>query len=172
MNIRTLAVNGVLAALYIAVTMIIQPFSFTNIQFRVPEMFNHLIVFNKKYFIGIVIGVFFSNLFFSSLGVYDLLFGVGQSVLALSMTILIARFVKNICLASFLYVCPFEQFFLLLSRARNYFRLPPVFSHRRGNGRHVKRQQRRRQRQRAHYPANEAQDAFYAPCRTERQRSA
>ena len=96
MNIRTLAVNGVLAALYIAVTMIIQPFSFTNIQFRVPEMFNHLIVFNKKYFIGIVIGVFFSNLFFSSLGVYDLLFGVGQSVLALSMTILIARFVKNI----------------------------------------------------------------------------
>lgn len=96
MNIRTLAVNGVLAALYIAVTMIIQPFGFTNIQFRVSEMFNHLVVFNKKYFIGIVIGVFFSNLFFSSLGVYDLLFGVGQSVLALSMTILIARFVKNI----------------------------------------------------------------------------
>ena len=76
--------------------MIIQPFGFTNIQFRVSEMFNHLVVFNKKYFIGIVIGVFFSNLFFSSLGVYDLLFGVGQSVLALSMTILIARFVKNI----------------------------------------------------------------------------
>jgi len=96
MNIRTLAVNGVLAALYIAVTMIIQPFGFTNIQFRVSEMFNHLVVFNKKYFIGIVIGVFFSNLFFSSLGVYDLLFGVGQSVLALSMTIMIARFVKNI----------------------------------------------------------------------------
>ncbi|PQD94769.1 hypothetical protein CYL18_12435 [Pradoshia eiseniae] len=96
MKIRTLAVNGVLAALYIAVTMIIQPFGFTNIQFRVPEMFNHLVVFNKKYFIGIVIGVFFSNLFFSSLGVYDLLFGVGQSVLALSITIIIARFVKNI----------------------------------------------------------------------------
>ena len=96
MKIRTLAVNGVLAALYIAVTMIIQPFGFTNIQFRVPEMFNHLVVFNKKYFIGIVIGVFFSNLFFSSLGVYDLLFGVGQSLLALSITIIIARFVKNI----------------------------------------------------------------------------
>lgn len=96
MNIRTLAVNGVLAALYIAVTMLIQPFGFTNVQFRVSEMFNHLIVFNKKYFIGIVIGVFFSNLFFSSLGVYDLIFGVGQSILALSMTILVSRFVKNI----------------------------------------------------------------------------
>jgi uncharacterized membrane protein len=96
MNIRTLAVNGVLAALYIAVSMLIQPFGFTNVQFRVPEMFNHPIVFNKKYFIGIVIGVFFSNLFFSSLGVYDLIFGVGQSILALSMTILVSRFVKNI----------------------------------------------------------------------------
>ncbi|WP_455675860.1 QueT transporter family protein [Pradoshia sp.] len=95
MNIRTLAVNGVLAALYIAVTMLIQPFGFTNVQFRVSEMFNHLIVFNKKYFIGIVIGVFFSNLFFSSLGGYDLIFGVGQSVLALSMTILVSRFIKN-----------------------------------------------------------------------------
>ena len=72
MNIRTLAVNGVLAALYIAVTMIIQPFASRISNFDVPEMFNHLIVFNKKYFIGIVIGVFFSNLFFSSLGVYDL----------------------------------------------------------------------------------------------------
>ncbi len=96
MKIRTLAVNGVLAALYIAVTMLIQPFGFTNVQFRISEMFNHLVVFNKKYFIGIVIGVFFSNLFFSSLGVYDLIFGVGQSVLALSLTILTARFVKNI----------------------------------------------------------------------------
>ncbi|HEY4552695.1 MAG TPA: QueT transporter family protein, partial [Bacillaceae bacterium] len=72
MNIRTLAVNGILAALYIAVTMLIQPFGFTNIQFRVSEIFNHLVVFNKKYIYGIVIGVFLSNLLFSSLGVYDL----------------------------------------------------------------------------------------------------
>ena len=90
MKIRTLAVNGVLAALYIAVTMLIQPFGFTNVQFRISEMFNHLVVFNKKYFIGIVIGVFFSNLFFSSLGVYDLIFGVWPSVLAFSLAMLAA----------------------------------------------------------------------------------
>ncbi|RBN36821.1 hypothetical protein DMN50_33595, partial [Priestia megaterium] len=45
MNIRTLCVNGLLAAMYIAVSMLIQPFGFTNIQFRISEMFNHLIVF-------------------------------------------------------------------------------------------------------------------------------
>ena len=96
MNIRTLAVNAVLAALYIAVTMIVQPIAFSNIQFRIPEMFNHLIVYNKKYFIGIVIGVFLSNLFFSPIVAYDLVFGVGQSILALTIMITISRFVHNI----------------------------------------------------------------------------
>jgi uncharacterized membrane protein len=96
MNIKTLAVNGVLAALYIAVTMIVQPIAFSNIQFRLPEMFNHLIVYNKKYLFGIVIGVFLSNLFFSPIVAYDLVFGVGQSILALTITIIISRFVRNI----------------------------------------------------------------------------
>ena len=49
MNIKTLAVNGIVAALYITITFVVQPFGFTNVQFRVSEMFNHLIVFNKKY---------------------------------------------------------------------------------------------------------------------------
>ena len=57
MNIKTLAVNGIVAALYIAVSFVVQPFGFTNVQFRVSEMFNHLIVFNKKYIYGIVLGV-------------------------------------------------------------------------------------------------------------------
>lgn len=58
MNIRTLVGNGILAALYIAVSMLIQPFGFTSVQFRISEMFNHLVVFNKKAIYGIVLGVF------------------------------------------------------------------------------------------------------------------
>lgn len=96
MNLRTLVVNGVLAALYIAVTMVIQPFGFTNVQFRVSEVFNHLIVFNKKYIYGIILGVFLANLFFSPMVAYDLVFGVGQSVIALLITITSARFIKGI----------------------------------------------------------------------------
>ncbi|MGP7819212.1 QueT transporter family protein [Niallia sp. 01092] len=96
MNIKTLAVNGMIAALYIAVSGIIAPFGFTNIQFRVSEMFNHLVVFNKKYMYGIVIGVFFANLFFSPLKAYDLVFGVAQSIIALLITICVGRYVKNI----------------------------------------------------------------------------
>ncbi|MEI4800878.1 QueT transporter family protein [Bacillus sp. NPDC077411] len=96
MKIKTLVGNGILAALYIAVTMLIQPFGFTNIQFRISEMFNHLIVFNKKYIYGIVLGVFLANLFFSPMIAYDLVFGVGQSIIALLCTIVSMRFIKGI----------------------------------------------------------------------------
>ncbi|MEJ8548077.1 QueT transporter family protein [Brevibacillus borstelensis] len=96
MKVKTLVVNGILAALYIAVSMLIQPFGFTNVQFRVSEMFNHLVVFNKKYMYGIVLGVFFTNLFFSPMVAYDLIFGVGQSVLALLVAIVSMRFIKGI----------------------------------------------------------------------------
>lgn len=94
MKTKSLAVSAIIAALYVAVSMLVAPFGFTNVQFRISEMFNHLVVFNKKYMIGIVIGVFITNLF-SPLGTYDLVFGVGQSILALGITIFSARFIKG-----------------------------------------------------------------------------
>ncbi|MEH7389899.1 QueT transporter family protein [Bacillus sp. JJ1503] len=96
MKVKTLVGNGILAALYIAVSMLIQPFGFTNIQFRVSEMFNHLIVFNKKYIFGMVLGVFLTNLLFSPMVAYDLIFGVGQTLISLLITIACCRFIKNI----------------------------------------------------------------------------
>ncbi|MBD7985449.1 QueT transporter family protein [Sporosarcina sp. Sa2YVA2] len=96
MKVKTMATSGIIAALYVVVTFLIAPFGFTNIQFRLSEMFNHLVVFNKKYIIGIVLGVFVSNLLFSELGPIDLVFGVGQSLLALSITIFSAKFIKGI----------------------------------------------------------------------------
>jgi uncharacterized membrane protein len=96
MNIKTLVGNGILAALYIAVSMLIQPFGFTQIQFRVSEIFNHLVVFNKKYIYGMVLGVFLTNLLFSPMVAYDLIFGVGQTVISLLITIFSARFIKSI----------------------------------------------------------------------------
>lgn len=96
MNIKTIVGNGILAALYIAVSALIAPFGFTNVQFRVSEMCNHLIVFNKKYLFGIILGVFLTNLFFSPMVAYDLIFGVGQSLIALTITIISARYIKGI----------------------------------------------------------------------------
>ena len=96
MKLQTFVANGILAALYIAVSFLIQPFGFTNIQFRLSEIFNHMVVFNKKYIFGVVLGVFLTNLFFSPMVAYDLVFGVGQSIISLIITIISAKFVKNI----------------------------------------------------------------------------
>lgn len=98
MKTKTIVTNAIVAALYVAITAVLAPLSFGAVQLRFAEMFNHLVVFNKKYIIGIVSGVFISNLFFSSLGVYDLIFGVGQSMLALLITSGLIRKIDNIWL--------------------------------------------------------------------------
>src|SRR5690554_8187194 len=96
MKIKTITVNGLVAALYIAITALVQPIAFNAVQFRVSEVFNHLVVFQKKYFFGIVLGVFFANLFFSPIKLFDLTFGVLHSALSLGITILLCRFIKNV----------------------------------------------------------------------------
>lgn len=94
MNIKTIVINGVIAALYFVVTAVVAPFGFTHIQFRLSELFNHLIVFDKKYFFGIIGGVFLANLFLSPLKV-DLIFGVLHTMISLVIVIWLSRYVKN-----------------------------------------------------------------------------
>ena len=94
MKVQTLIVNALIAALYFVVTWAVAPFGFTNIQFRISELFNHFIVFNKKFFFGIVGGVFLSNLFLSPVKV-DLIFGLAHSMFSLFITIIIGRYVTN-----------------------------------------------------------------------------
>lgn len=95
MKIKFLSTSGIIAALYIVVSLLIAPFSFGAIQLRIGEMLNHLIVFNKKYIYAIVIGVFITNLF-SPNGPLDLVFGVGQTLISLALTILSARYIKSL----------------------------------------------------------------------------
>lgn len=96
MKIRTLVINAVIASLYVVVTSLLAFMSFGAIQFRVAEMLNHLAVFNKKYIIGIVGGVLISNLFFSTMVVYDLVFGVAHSLLSLLIMSGITRKITNV----------------------------------------------------------------------------
>ena len=94
MKTKTIAVTGVIAALYVAVSLLVAPFAFGAVQFRIAEMFNHLIVFNKKFFWGIVLGVFITNMF-SPMAAFDLTFGVAHSIITLSLTILATKYVKG-----------------------------------------------------------------------------
>lgn len=76
-------VNAVVAAIYVVLTGAFSWMSFGVVQFRLSEMLNHLAVFNKKYIIGIVAGVFISNLLFSPSVLLDILFGTAHTLLAL-----------------------------------------------------------------------------------------
>ncbi|MEB2279904.1 QueT transporter family protein [Lysinibacillus xylanilyticus] len=95
MKVKFLTTSGIIAALYIAITLLVAPFGFTEVQFRISEMFNHLVAFNPRFAFGIIIGVFISNLF-SPNGIIDLYFGVAHSMITLGLFILICKFVKNI----------------------------------------------------------------------------
>lgn len=97
MNNKTkfLATTAIIAALYFAVSMLIAPFAFKEVQFRISEMFNHLVAFNPRYMLGILLGVFITNLF-SPLGPIDIYFGVGHSLITLGIFVLICKFVKNV----------------------------------------------------------------------------
>lgn len=124
MNVRTMATSGIIAALYVAVTLAILPFAFSNIQFRISEMFNHLIVFDKKYFFGIVIGVFIANLF-SPLGIYDIVFGVGMTAISLAVTIFSAKFINGIVKRMLFNTIVFSFFgFLIAIELNIVFELP------------------------------------------------
>jgi len=94
MKMKTLTVNAIIAALYVAVSLAVPVLAYGAIQFRLAEMFNHLIIFNKRYFFGIVAGVFITNIF-SPNGIYDVLFGVGHSVISLLIVLAVIPLVKK-----------------------------------------------------------------------------
>lgn len=129
MKVKTLVTNGILAALYIVVSMLIQPFGFTQIQFRISEMFNHLVVFNKNYIYGMVLGVFLTNLLFSPIVPYDLVFGVGQTLISLLITIISARFIKGVMTRMFFNTVVFTiSMFLITIELHLAYKLPFLFT--------------------------------------------
>lgn len=92
---KFLTTTAIIAALYVAITLTFGVFSFGVIQFRLGEMFNHLVVFNKKYIIPVAIGCAIANLF-SPLGMIDVIVGTSQTGLMLSVAYLIYRKVNSI----------------------------------------------------------------------------
>ena len=73
--------NGLLAAVYVALTYVLAPISFQAIQFRVSEILVLSCFFNKKKTIGLTLGCLISNLV-SPLGLMDIGFGTLATLLA------------------------------------------------------------------------------------------
>lgn len=95
LNVRTLALAGIIAALYIALTLLFAPISYGQIQFRVSEALTLLPVVSPASIPGLFIGCFISNIFGGS--VIDAVFGSLASLLA---AILTRRFRQSLWLAA------------------------------------------------------------------------
>lgn len=60
-TVNELTKTAMVAALYVAVTVLLAVFSFGNIQLRLAEMFNYLALYNKRYVVAITLGVVLAN---------------------------------------------------------------------------------------------------------------
>ena len=80
-DVKTIAINAVIAAVYAALTIGLAPISYGQVQMRISEMMIFLAFYNKKYIPGLVLGCFLANVP-SSLGFYDMIFGTFATFLA------------------------------------------------------------------------------------------
>ena len=90
-SVKTLTKLAVVAALYVALTVALQPLSYGSIQFRISEALMLLVVYNPVYSIALTIGCLVAN-FASSLGLVDVIFGT----LATLVSCLAMMKIKNI----------------------------------------------------------------------------
>ena len=80
-NTRSLCQIGIVAALYVALTLAIHPIAYGQVQLRISEVLVLLCFFNKKYGWGIVIGCFIANIF-SPFPLLDMIFGTLHSLVS------------------------------------------------------------------------------------------
>lgn len=94
---KTIVMNAMIAALYVALTVLVKPFASGAIQFRISEALNHVVVFNKKLMWGVVLGVVVYNALWST--PLDVIFGGLQTLISLWLMAKIRPKIKNDWLA-------------------------------------------------------------------------
>lgn len=96
-NVLTITRLALVAAMYVALTLAVQPLAYGQIQFRVSEMLVLLCFYRKDYSISMILGCFIVNLF-SPLGLVDIILGpIATALAAVPM-----YYMKNIYLAALL----------------------------------------------------------------------
>ncbi len=89
-SVLDLSRQAIIAAIYVVLVFAFQWISFGDIQFRVAELLLLLVFFDKKGAVGLTLGVVIANLF-SPMLAYDMTFGVGATLLTLTLMILLRK---------------------------------------------------------------------------------
>ena len=79
-SVRQLTLNAMIAAIYFVIAVFLP--SYGPLQLRLAEMFAHLPIYDRKYSLGLVLGVALANIR-SSFGIYDVIFGTLHTIVSL-----------------------------------------------------------------------------------------
>lgn len=90
MNVKRLAKLAIVAALYVVLTVCLNPISYGGIQFRIAEMLMLLCIYRKDYAIALIAGCFVANIF-SPYGIVDMVFGTLATLIACLLMILVKK---------------------------------------------------------------------------------
>lgn len=82
METKDLTKQAAIAAIYAAICIVLQPLSYGPIQLRISEMLMVLPFYNKKHTIGLTLGCLLANFFSFELGIWDVIFGTGATLLS------------------------------------------------------------------------------------------
>lgn len=90
-----LAKIGLIVALYLSLTLLLNPLSYGAVQLRLGEGLNHLAVFHRRYILALTLACALANLI-SPLGIIDVIFGSLETLLMTSLSYWLTRHTKHI----------------------------------------------------------------------------
>ena len=99
--VRIITSNAIVAALYVVLTLITLPFSYSYMQIRVSEFLMLLVFFNPYYTIGLTLGCLIANVF-STVGPIDILLGTLATLIACILMNLMSYFIKSMLFGGFI----------------------------------------------------------------------
>ena len=100
-TVKNIALNGIIAALYTALTIACGPLSYEFMQFRFSELFNLFVFFNPTTTVGLTLGCLIANLF-STVGLIDIALGTATTFVACIIMIFYSKLVKNLFSTGFI----------------------------------------------------------------------
>lgn len=96
LNTRQIALNGVVAGLYAAITILTASFAYGDIQFRIADALCLLVALEPSLTVGLTLGCVIANIF-STVSVLDIVVGSAATLIGCLLT---ARMKKRGCCRS------------------------------------------------------------------------
>ena len=94
-KVRDIVRISLVAALYVALTLLVYPYAYGEVQFRISEVLVLLCFYRKDYCYSLIIGCLLANIF-STLGLLDIVFGT----LATAIAVILIAYSKKLFVAT------------------------------------------------------------------------